>query len=162
MMQDEDLPFEWFERDDYPRILEVMSDTHRLPSAFDEWEKHALAGVQELQATRYNVIRTTIRSDAFADWCRERRLAPNAQGRLKYCKEQLRNMAAPAEVGRQAAMPATAEDSSAARPRMPAESLVDAPATVVPDRRADRLLGTGRAFFGAMLRLVSRRPTGKG
>ena len=87
-MKDGEVAFEWFERDDYPNIRQVMEDKHRLPASFEDWEKSAEAGEQELTNSHHTVVRTTIESHAFASWCREHDLKANAQSRLKYCKEQ--------------------------------------------------------------------------
>ncbi len=98
-MKDGEVPFEWFERADYPSIREVMEDKHRLPASFEDWEKSAEAGEQALANSRHIVVRTTIGSQIFAAWCRERELKANAQSRLRYCKEQHASTSMEAEGG---------------------------------------------------------------
>ncbi len=157
-MRDEELPFEWFERDDYPRILEVMSDTHRLPRAFEEWEKHALAGVQELEATRYSVVRTVIKPDVFANWCRDNGFQPNAQGRLKYCKQQLRNAAVPSNEDSGLSNPEASEPTATLRPEAAAPdetSIIEDPVQFI-GKKSSRLLDTGKSAWGALRRLLAR------
>ena len=79
------MAFEWFERDDYPSILDVMEDKHRLPPTFDEWEKNAEAGVQALEAAGYVVVPILIKPDTFIQWCEAIGSRPDARGRLKFC-----------------------------------------------------------------------------
>lgn len=31
----------WWRRDEYPRMLETMTDAHKLPMSFQEWGKRA-------------------------------------------------------------------------------------------------------------------------
>jgi hypothetical protein len=58
----------WYRRDDYPRLLKLLGDDHRLPLTFDEWQ------VKAEQAFRYYSARTAIHRayidpQKFAAWC---------------------------------------------------------------------------------------------
>ena len=77
----------WYERDDYPRILQVMADAEKLPRTFDEWQKLAERTERETQAKGVRVVRAVIKSDDFVAWCRERGLKVDAQARMRFGNE---------------------------------------------------------------------------
>ena len=86
----------WFERNDYPKILEIMEDPHKLPTTFDEWEKHTLAAEEEMQVIGREIVRFVIKPDAFMAWCHEHGEKADAQARVRFGNEHIAH-AHPAE-----------------------------------------------------------------
>ena len=82
-MADHKVVVGWFERNDYPHVLDVMEDGHHLPKSFDEWEKHTKAGEDMLEAKGRSVIRTTIKPDAFVSWAHEHGFRADAAARVR-------------------------------------------------------------------------------
>lgn len=146
-MKDGEVAFEWFERADYPKIRQVMEDKHRLPAAFEDWEKSAEAGEQALANSRHIVVRTMIESHTFASWCGEREIKPNAQSRLKYCNEQHASTATGAEsVGVPSArIGVQADETSEA-------AVTETPRSTDNVRRSPALLGRSRDFVEKVMR----------
>ena len=87
VMETNKVKIAWFDRADYPRVLEVMEDDHKLPSTYDEWEKHTEAAEQEMKVIGREMVRTVIKPDAVVAWCHERGLKADAQARVRYVNE---------------------------------------------------------------------------
>ena len=78
----------WFEREDYPRVLEVMEDSHKLPSSFEEWKTHTEAAEQEMKVIGREFVRFTIKPDDFVSWCHEHGSKADAQARVRFGNER--------------------------------------------------------------------------
>ncbi len=59
----------WYERDDYPRILEIMEDAEKLPRTYDEWKQRAELGESQMRAAGRRVVRAIIKPEEFVAWC---------------------------------------------------------------------------------------------
>ena len=77
----------WYEREDYPRILEIMEDAHKLPRTHDEFVKALQTGERQLKASGHVVVRAVIKPDEFVAYCRERSLKVDAQARIRFGNE---------------------------------------------------------------------------
>ena len=80
----------WYRREDYPRILQIMLDAHKLHKTFNQWEKSAIGGEKHLIAQGHMVVRAIIVPDKFITWCRENRMLPNASARSRFATELAR------------------------------------------------------------------------
>jgi hypothetical protein len=78
----------WYREDDYPSILDVMTDSHLLPRTFREWKKRAES--TESQALREGkiVVRAVIDPKAFPGWCVVRGLNIDAKARTAFANEE--------------------------------------------------------------------------
>lgn len=74
----------WYKREDYSRIIQIMSDRHLLPNDFDIWLRKAEKGANELRAQGYTVVKVYVQPDEFLVWCKSVGLDVNATARIKY------------------------------------------------------------------------------
>jgi hypothetical protein len=77
----------WYRREDYPRILTIMTDADRLPVGFDEWEKKAEAFQRDIEGKGKIVVRAVIDPDTFPAWCGTRGKNVNSEGRSLFASE---------------------------------------------------------------------------
>lgn len=77
----------WYEREDYPRILEIMEDAHLLPRTYDAWRKSAETGEREQKRKGVVVIRVVIKAEEFLAWCRARGLNVDKNARMRFGNE---------------------------------------------------------------------------
>ena len=77
----------WYRREDYPRILAIMSDAQKLPTTFEEWRTQANRTERHIQKSGMSVVRAHIDPDKFLAWCVANGLAPNAAARMQFASE---------------------------------------------------------------------------
>ena len=77
----------FYERDDYPRVLEVMADAHRLPATYDAFLRLFEQGERELLGKDAVVVRAVIKPDQFAAWCLDRHLSVASEARIRFANE---------------------------------------------------------------------------
>lgn len=77
----------WYRREDYERIRAIMDDRDKLPATFDEWLQAAEELERNLERAGHIVERVYIDPDAFAEWCRLRRLDIDSQARMRFSNE---------------------------------------------------------------------------
>ena len=77
----------WYEREDYPRILEIMADADKLPDTHADFVKRAELGERQLKSQGHIVVRAVIKPDEFAGWCAVRGLKLDAQARMRFGSE---------------------------------------------------------------------------
>ncbi len=76
----------WYRREDYPRILAMMTDADLLPGTWEEWRTKANATERYLQK-RGPVVRAYIDPDKFLEWCATEGFQPNAKARTLFASE---------------------------------------------------------------------------
>jgi uncharacterized membrane protein len=81
----------WYDREDYPRILEVMKDAHVLPDTYDQWRKKAENVERGAQHSGALVVRAVIKPEQFLAWCTIRGLNVDAKARNAFAAEFARN-----------------------------------------------------------------------
>lgn len=74
----------WYRAEDFPRILEIMDDAHKLHATHEQWRTAAELGEREMQRKGLIVIRAIIDPDAFTEWCREKGMKLDAKARGLY------------------------------------------------------------------------------
>lgn len=77
----------WYRREDYPRILQIMSDAEKLPRTYDAWAQGAESGEKKFKADGVIVVRAVIDPDTFPNWCAVRGLEINAKARNAFASE---------------------------------------------------------------------------
>jgi hypothetical protein len=77
-------PFPWFDRESYPRILEVMVDHDLLPPSYDRWLKQAQRVLEKARRDGLKPIRAHVDPDRFLTWCAEDGWTPDGTARLAY------------------------------------------------------------------------------
>jgi hypothetical protein len=74
----------WYDRKDYASARGVMKDAQVLPVEYEAWLRTAELVVLLEEAKGSAVIRATIRSAAFADWCAATGQRPDVYARTRY------------------------------------------------------------------------------
>ena len=80
----------WYDRHDYPVLLELFSDPDMLPASYDAWLQRAEGIERQFRRAGFNVARIWIRPLPFAAWCRERNISPDQAARLIFANEVAR------------------------------------------------------------------------
>jgi hypothetical protein len=92
-------PFPWFDRESYPRILEVMVDHDLLPQSYDRWLKQAQRVLEKARRDGQRPIRAHIDPDRFLEWCGENDWPADGMARLTYAGYVARLSLLPDETG---------------------------------------------------------------
>ena len=78
----------WYKRADYPRILDIMTDSHKLPTTFDKWQKLAEDTERTARQRGLTVVRAHIDPENFVAWCARNNLQVGAEGRSRWGAER--------------------------------------------------------------------------
>jgi len=81
----------WYRRKDYPRLMEMFTDSWELPDTFDAWVESAQKGYDQLKSSGLPVERVYIDPDTFAQWCQARGLKMNTHARTTYVAAAAQN-----------------------------------------------------------------------
>jgi hypothetical protein len=74
----------WIDEDDYPALLEIFADGHKMPRTWKEWLKMAEEMERGLKAYGHPVMRVRIDPNTFSDWCAAHGTSPGGEGRKKF------------------------------------------------------------------------------
>jgi hypothetical protein len=77
----------WRNRDEYSRMLETMTDAHKLPRSFDEREERANEAISLITSQGGKPIRVKTSLDEFVTYCTLRSLKLDAQGRSRFAAD---------------------------------------------------------------------------
>jgi hypothetical protein len=77
-------PAGWYRREDYERIRLMMDDPDNFPETFDEWAKLAEGQLSQFIAQGMPVEKVIIDPDGFAAFCREAKIKPDREARVRY------------------------------------------------------------------------------
>lgn len=77
----------WWRRDEYPRMLETMTDAHRLPASFDEWEELANEAIATIVSQGGKPVRVETSLQQFVTYCATRGLKLDAHGRSRFAAD---------------------------------------------------------------------------
>ena len=86
------LTLPWFTRSDYPALLELFSDSNKLPTTYDAWLEGAEGIEQQFQSAGFKIARIWIRPIPFAAWCKERNVSPDKVARLTFVNEAVKDL----------------------------------------------------------------------
>ena len=76
--------FPWFDRESYPRVLEVMADHDLLPASYDRWLQQAQRVLDKAWREGQRPIRAHIDPDKFLAWCADNDWPPDSMARMTY------------------------------------------------------------------------------
>jgi len=79
-------PFPWFDRESYPRILEVMADHDLMPATYDRWLKQAQRVLEKALRDGKKPIRAHIDPDQFMAWCADHDWPADSMARLTFAR----------------------------------------------------------------------------
>ena len=74
----------WIREDDYPALLRIFDDGHKLPRTWKEWLKMAEEMERGLKAYGHPVMRVPIDPNTFPDWCAANGTKPGNEGRKRF------------------------------------------------------------------------------
>ena len=74
----------WIREDDYPAVLAVFTDGHKMPRNWSEWLKMAEEMESGLKAYGHVVLRVYIDPATFQDWCAAHGTTPGSEGRKRF------------------------------------------------------------------------------
>lgn len=77
-------PFPWFDRESYPRILEVMEDHDLMPATYDRWLQQAQRVLEKARREGKKPIRAHIDPDQFMAWCADQDWPADGMARLTF------------------------------------------------------------------------------
>jgi hypothetical protein len=77
----------WFREEDYPRILEIMTDSHVLPPTYELWREKAERTERNAKAGGMIVIRAIIDPAEFLTWCAREGLNVDAKARTAFAAD---------------------------------------------------------------------------
>ncbi len=83
-------PFPWFDRESYPRVLEVMLDHDLMPNSYDRWLKQSQRVLEKARRDGQKPIRVHIAPESFLAWCQENGWPPDSMARLTYAAYRAR------------------------------------------------------------------------
>lgn len=76
--------FAWFTQEQWQRLTEVADDHSKLDDTFEQWERHALAMLYELQSRGYSVRKVMVDVETLVSWCRARSRSIDGAARADY------------------------------------------------------------------------------
>jgi hypothetical protein len=74
----------WIDEADYPAVLKIFDDGHKMPPAWKEWLKMAEEMERGLKAYGHPVMRVRIDPDTFPNWCAAQGTSPGREGRKRF------------------------------------------------------------------------------
>ena len=77
----------WWSRDEYPRVLQTMTDARKLPPSFDHWEERAHEAISMIISQGGKPIRVETSVDKFVTYCTIRGLNFDARGRSQFAAD---------------------------------------------------------------------------
>ncbi len=77
----------WYKEEDYPALLEIFDDAHRVPRNFADWHRRAEAIKEQVEAAGDQVMKVYIEPDTFQDWCENKGIAKDAEARSQLAIE---------------------------------------------------------------------------
>src|SRR5687767_5795446 len=79
----------WYTRQNYPRVLEVMTDRESQPITYDRWLAQAERAIERARDAGYPTLKAHLDPDHFLIWCEERGMEPDNLARLAYVERVL-------------------------------------------------------------------------
>ncbi|RYZ64052.1 MAG: hypothetical protein EOP08_09760 [Proteobacteria bacterium] len=79
----------WYRRATYDRVLEVMTDSERLPETYDAWLARAERAIEQARNVGLQTLKAHLDPDQFLVWCDEHDLEPNNFARLAFVERVL-------------------------------------------------------------------------
>jgi len=77
----------WWRRDEYSRMLKTMTDAHKLPVSFEEWEERADEAISMIASQGGKPVKVDTSLDKFVTNCTMRWLEFDAHGRSQFAAD---------------------------------------------------------------------------
>jgi len=79
----------WYSREDWERLREIADDRDKLDDTYEDWERHALKMIHDLETVGRRVQKVPINIEALIAWCRERKCRIDMAARSEYVSHLL-------------------------------------------------------------------------
>jgi hypothetical protein len=83
----------WYTRETWTQLRELAEDRDALDDTFEEWERHAVDVIRELESAGRRIRKITINVDAAVTWCRQHGRRFDSASRSEYVAQLLRGAA---------------------------------------------------------------------
>ncbi len=80
----------WYKEEHYVELLELFDDAEQLPPSYRDWLARAEEKRAEVEAGGDQVMKVFIDPATFPEWCREKKLAKDANARAELAIEVAR------------------------------------------------------------------------
>ena len=77
----------WIDEGDYPAVLAIFADGHKMPRFWKDWLKMAEEMERGLKAYGHPVMRVRIDPSTFPGWCAAHGTSPGSEGRKRFVAE---------------------------------------------------------------------------
>ena len=84
-----------FQKEHWPRWLEIAADRDAWPATFEDWQKDTDARGARLRQAGLEIVWIDLELSAFAAWCQSRGYANDAESRNRFASEQIGNIPPP-------------------------------------------------------------------
>jgi hypothetical protein len=74
----------WYRREDYERIREIMDDGDKMPRTFDEWEANAKRGIARAAAMGVTLKTIVFDPEEFIVFCDSKKIPRDSQARAMF------------------------------------------------------------------------------
>lgn len=81
----------WYTPETYLACREVMADREKLPPTYAAWQRKSEAQARMAIVEGRRLYRVPLAAAAFQDWCREKDRRPDAEARVSFALEAMRN-----------------------------------------------------------------------
>ena len=79
----------WYSREDWERLREIADDRDKPDDTYEDWERHALKMIHDLETVGRRVQKVPINIEALIAWCRERKCRIDMAARSEYVSHLL-------------------------------------------------------------------------
>ncbi len=77
----------WYKEEHYQKLLSIFDDAELLPVSFQDWLNRAEEKKSEVEADGDQVIKVFIDPETFPEWCKQKKLAKDANSRSQLAIE---------------------------------------------------------------------------
>ena len=82
----------WYRRNDYSRVLQIMTDADELPPTWDKWLYRAEQALRRFEKSGMVVEKVYLDPEIFPGWCEARGLEIDAKARIAFVNAAVREM----------------------------------------------------------------------
>ena len=88
-----------FQKEHWPRWLEIADDRESWPATFEEWQRESNDRAERLSRAGLEIVWVDLEPDSFAAWCESRGYENDAEARNRFAAEQVGNIPPPQQAG---------------------------------------------------------------
>lgn len=77
----------WYRKEHWQELRDLFTDTNRLPTTFEQWEKMAEENLAKIKAEGDIPVKVFVEPDKFMQWCTMKKMQPDAEARTTFAIE---------------------------------------------------------------------------